>query len=69
MDDSGFVGLVVEGDRAGDGFEVSEADFDADSARVAVVFAESHRDVLGLACYEGADFAWAFEVGLEGVLV
>lgn len=69
VDGVGFVGLVFECDRAGDGLEVAEADFDGDGFGVAVVFAQAGCDIAGLSCDDGADFIWIVEIGCEGVLV
>ncbi len=49
MDGCGFVGLVAQGDRAGDGFKITETDFDGDSLCVSIVFAQSGGDILRLA--------------------
>ncbi len=69
MDHRSFVGLRIECNRAGDGFEITEADFDGDGFGKAVVFAQAGSDIAGLPCDDGADFVGVVEVGVEGVFV
>ena len=69
VDGVGFVGLFVECDRAGDGLEVAEPDFDGDGFGIAIVFAQAGCDIAGLSCDDRADFVGVVKVSSEGVLV
>jgi len=65
----GAVGGGGEGFGAGDGLEVSEADFEVDAAGEEVVFAEAGGDVFGLFDEDVAEVFRVADVCVEGLFV